>query len=132
MKRYKMPKKVMTKGLCWKYALACILEVHPKGVPNFVTNKSKDDDDRTRAWLKRKFKKGLIYIPINEFLESRDHGRNNPRGGPEGYSIMVIETTDEKTDHVVIALNGIMCFNPCDNDHDDFLHPVGFYVIYDL
>lgn len=127
-----MSKKVMKMGLCWKYALACILEVSPKTVPNFVADKVNDDDDLTRAWLKKKFKKGLVYIPINQFLESDDHGRRNPRGGPAGYSIMLLKTNDEKADHVVIALDGVMCFNPCNNDNEEFEHPIGFYLIYDL
>lgn len=132
MKRYKMPKKDMLKGVCWKYALACMLEIPPKRVPNFVTPKCKDPDDQTRLWLKTKFNKGMVYIPINQFLEAEDSNRRNPRGGPSGYSIIIIDTNDEKVVHSAIALDGILCFDSCDSDKDTFTTPLGFYVIYDL
>ena len=132
MKQYKMPQKDMAKGLCWKYALACILEIHPSKVPNFVTDKSKDDNDRTRAWLRKKFNKSILYIPINAFYESEDSDRRNPMGGPEGYSILEIETEDENSNHVAIAKDGKFFFNSCNNEWKIFKHPIGFYIIHDL
>lgn len=132
MKCYKMTPKDMTRGVCWQYALACMLEIKPSKIPNFVTPKSDIDiEDRTRAWLQKKHKKSIVYLPVNLFFESEDIGRYNSRGGPDGFSIMLIRTNDETVNHVVIAKDGKYHFNPCDNAFTDFQHTLGFYVIYD-
>lgn len=132
MKPYKMSEKDMTKGICWKYALACMLNVKPSKVPSFLDEDSSNMEDRTRVWLQKKHKKSLVYLPINLFFESTDENRFNARGGPEGFSIMLLETTDENVNHVVIAKDGKYFFNPCDNDFREFTTPLGFYIVYDL
>ena len=130
MRCYKMTKKDMTRGLCWKYALACLLGISPKKIPNFVTNNNNNDDiGNTRKWLKKKFKKTLVYIPINQFMESSKK-RENPCGGPDGYSIMIISSTDNDIEHAVIAKDGKFFFDSCDSDHNTFTHPTGFFVMY--
>ena len=129
---YKMSEKDMSKGICWKYAIACILGVNPSKIPNFVTDKSTDDVERTRTWLKKKYKKTIIWLPINLFLESECKDRENPRGGPDGYSIIIIDTIKDNTTHAAIAKDGRLFFNSCDNPNTEFTHPVGFYIIYDL
>jgi hypothetical protein len=132
MKPYKMPAKDMLKGICWKYAIACILEISPKKVPNFVTKKSMDDVERTRKWLIEKHKKSIVWMPMHLFLESACRNRENPRGGPDGYSIIIIDTVNDDSTHAAIAKDGKLCFNPCDNEYTEFKHPIGFYIIHDL
>ena len=128
---YKVPRHHKKAGQCWRYALACILNMSPKKVPNFVRNNSKDDDDRTRKWLKT-HNKSMVYLPINLFMEVGIN-RANPLGGPDGYSIMIITTTDPKEDHAVIAKDGKFCYDPnTASISEDFQHPIGFYLIHDV
>lgn len=124
---YKMPEKDMPKGVCWKYALACILGITPSKIPHFYANGVKDPMTRTRNWLKKKFKKGIVFIPANQFCDFYE----NPTGGPDGYSIIIMDTYQENIDHAAIAKDGKFYFNPCDN-HNDLKHIVGFFVIYKL
>ena len=135
MKFHKMPKRHQTKGLCWKYALACVLNIRPKKVPDFMSKAKKNGNgmEETRQWLKKKFKKGLIYVPFHCFLETGKEAEN-PRGGPDGYSIMILKTEDEDVDHAVIAKNGKFIHDPNDvpNREKEFKYPTGFCIIYDL
>ena len=128
MKPYKMPEKDRTKGVCWRYALACILEVNPKKIPDFVHKHPEKYLLKTREWLDEKYGKGMVFIPINQFMETSH--RFNPSGGPLGHSIMIIDTKDEDENHAVIAFNGCLLFDPAENDHDFFTVPLGFFVIY--
>jgi hypothetical protein len=133
MKFYKMKKKDRTKGVCWKYALACVLGISPEKVPNFVKKNSKDDSGRTREWLKRKFNKSMVYVPIRCFMETSTE-KNNPCGGPDGYSIMILSTNEEDVDHAVIAKDGKFFYDPNDEFGGEsiFLHPTGYCIIYNL
>ena len=87
----------------------------------------------TRKWLKKKFKKGIVYIPYNCFLETSKY-RDNPRGGPDGYSIMILSTVDDDITHAVIAKDGKFCHDPNDTPdrQGEFKVPVGFCIIYKL
>lgn len=128
MKFYSMPESDQFKGVCWKYALACMLGVNPKKVPHLAFG---DMYGKTRKWLKEKHKKGIAYIPINQFMENAKL-KYNPHGGPDGYSIMMVETTTDNLNHVVIAKDGKFCFDPGDIEKESITHPVGFFVLYDL
>ena len=132
MRKYKMTEKEATKGICWKYAIACLLGVSPKIVPDFVNKKKDDYMEKTREWLKKRYKKSLVYIPAGQFMET-DKPRYNPVVGPDGYSIMVAETTaNNNTNHAVIAKNGGMYHDPTPLDCSQFLGASGYFVIYDL
>lgn len=128
-----MPEKDKSRSVCWQYALACILDVKPSRVPNFPKGKKDHQADSTRKWLKQKFKKGLVFIPINWFAESKRYHRYNSLGGPEGYSIMIYDTNKDTDTHAVIAKDGKYFFDPNDEvSHEDLTVPLGFFVIYDL
>lgn len=131
MKFHKMPERHQFKGLCWKYALACILNIHPKRVPDFMSDHIKDSMDRTRKWLKKKFNKGMVYVPFNCFLEQCDD-TDNPKGGPDGYSIMIVDTVEDDTTHAVIAKDGKFIHDPNPGVGDKLKYPVGFCIVYDL
>lgn len=133
MKFYRMTPLDQTKGLCWKYAMACILNISPKKVPCFVSDDSVDDMNRTRKWLRNKFNKSIVYIPINCFFETSVE-KNNPCGGPDGYSIMILGTNEENVEHAVIAKDGRFFYDPNDYPGREtlFTCPIGFCVIYNL
>jgi hypothetical protein len=133
MKFHKMPPKHQTKGLCWKYALACILNVNPSKVPDLMRDDIEDGMAATRKWLQKKFNKGIVYVPLSCFLETGEE-KENPCGGPDGYTIMVLKTTEEDVEHAVIAKDGKFCHDPNDVPHREreFTHLAGFCIIYDL
>lgn len=121
------------RGVCWQYALACLLDIHPTKVPNFPKGKNRHQFDSTRQWLKSKFNKGLVYIPINNFAEARRNHRYNCLGGPEGYSILNYGTNSVEETHAIIAKDGKYYFDPNDRvDHNTLTSPLGFFIIYDL
>lgn len=134
MKYYVVPKKHQNSDMCWRYALACLLEINPQKVPNFVTEKSIEDTDRTRKWLREKFKKSMVYLPINQFMEVDRRFRNNPLGGPDGYSILILSTTlGDAVEHAVIAKDGKFHYDPNpSSDMNEFKHPIGFCVVHNL
>jgi hypothetical protein len=112
--------------------LACVLGISPKKVPDFVNHKKGDDYViKTRDWLRKKFNKSIVYIPVNQFMETSKI-KYNPIMGPEGYSIMVIKTASEGTDHAVVAFHGGVIHDPTPLECTDFIAPAGFFVIYDL
>lgn len=133
MKFHEMPERDQTKGLCWKYALACILNIHPKKVPDLMADHIEDGMESTRKWLKKKFNKGIVYVPFHCFLETGDE-RENPRGGPDGYTIMVLDTTEEGMTHAVVAKDGKFIHDPNNipGRQVEFTHPIGFCIIYNL
>ena len=47
-----------TKDTCWPDCLACILEVSPSRVPDFVKLYKHEYMDCSRKWLEENFKKG--------------------------------------------------------------------------
>lgn len=133
MKLYQMTERDKSRSVCWKYAIACLLGVHPSKVPIFSKRKNGHQIDETRAWLKEKYNKSLVFIPINCFAEAEKYHRNNARGGPCGYSILAYSTTDPEVDHVVIAKDGKYYHDPNDGVAYQDLHtPLGYYIIYDL
>jgi hypothetical protein len=133
MKFHIMPEKHQSKGLCWKYAIACVLGVNPKQVPDFMRDSIDDGMAATRKWLKKKYNKGMVYVPYNCFLETNT-SRDNPPGGPDGYSIMILETVEEGITHAVVAKDGKFIHDPNDfpGREKEFKHPVGFCIFYNL
>ena len=133
MKFHIMPAKHQTKGLCWKYAIACVLGISPKRVPDLMRDDIKDGMAETRKWLKKRFNKGMVYVPYNCFLETNT-ARDNPLGGPDGYSIMILETVEEDITHAVVAKDGKFIHDPnqAPGREKDFKYPVGFCIFYPL
>lgn len=119
------------KGTCWRDAIACILEVHPKKVPHFVKEYGDNYMDVTRLWLRENFKKGLVYIPSREFMETNKI-RNNGPIGPEGYSIGLLNMVSAGSNHVVICYNGGVIWDNGDDRHSEYDALGGYFVIYDL
>ena len=126
-------KKFVTaaKGTCWKDAIGCILEVHPKKIPHFVKEYGDKYMDVTRLWLRENFKKGLVFIPSREFMETGKM-RNNGPIGPEGYSIGVLDMVSVSTDHVVICFNGGIVWDNGEDRHAEYNALGGYFVLYDL
>jgi hypothetical protein len=127
-----MPEPDRYKGVCWKYALACMLEIKPSKVPHFVTPKRDNWPEDTRRWLEKYHKKGLVYVTANQFLETCEP-YFNPSGGPDGYSIIVLSSRiEEEENHAAIALDGKLFFDPCETDCNDLGYVIGYFVLYDL
>lgn len=136
VRKHMKPYSTTTKDTCWKDAIACILEIPPKGVPDFVRLYEDSYMDKTRAWLKKHYNKGLVYVPANEFMETGKLRQNGPIG-PEGYSIayVTMKGESEKEDglaHAVVCFNGGVFWDNGDDRHGEYDHIDGYYVIYDL
>ena len=101
MKRY----TTNTADTCWNDSLACLLEIPPKRVPNFLKLYKDAYMDETRKWLKENFNKGIIYIPARAFMEC-SKSRYNPPIGPSGFSIVIFDMVDDRKRHAAIAFNG--------------------------
>lgn len=127
MKQY----RTKTKDTCWPDCLACLLEINPKRVPNFVKLYRMRYMDETRKWLAEKFNKGLVYIPSRAFMETGTL-RQNPPIGPSGYSIIHLSMVDDRAMHVAIAYNGGIIFDNGDSREIEYDKVEGYFVLYDL
>ena len=127
MKRY----TTNTKDTCWPDCLACILEVRPEKVPNFVKLYGHDYMNYSRGWLGENFKKGLVYIPAGMFMET-GRMRNNGPIGPAGFSIAYLGMVTAEAMHVAIAFNGGLIWDGGDSREMEYKHIEGYFVIYDL
>lgn len=121
-----------TKDTCWKDSLACLLELEPRRVPDFVKLYGDSYMDKTREWLKEKWDKGLIYVPANAFMETGTKMRQNGPIGPEGFSIGYMNMVDDSNAHAVVCFNGGVFWDNGDNRAMEYSHISGYYVIYDL
>ena len=131
------------KNSCFRDCLGCILEIDPKGVPNFAEEYGDEYIEGAREWLGRRFKKGIIYVPAKEFMEGvvKEGCRHNTLVGPGGYSIGYMEMVDnnclckhggERRLHAVVCYNGGVLYDNGDDRHDEYDHLWGYFVIYDL
>ena len=127
MKRY----TTNTKDTCWPDSLACILEVSPKKVPNFVKLYKDAYMEETRKWLASNFKKGVVYIPAKAFMETCSM-RNNAPIGPSGFSIVRLSMVDKTAMHVAIAYNGGLIWDNGDSREEEYGEITGYFVVYDL
>jgi len=129
MKRY----TTNTEDTCWRDCLACILEVNPVKVPNFVKLYKADYMSRTRAWLDETYNKGLVYIPAKNFMETGALTFNSPVG-PSGYSMGYMTMVDKECSHVVICFNGgVLYDNGEDGERNQEYDTIkGYFVLYDL
>ena len=127
MKRY----RTITRDTCWPDCIACMLEVRPGRVPNFVKEYGGRYMDMTREWLKENFRKGIVYIPSKHFMETGVLRQNGPIG-PGGYSIAHLGMVDGRNCHVVIAFNGGVLWDNGDNRSHEYDTILGYFVIYDL
>src|SRR5258708_6764173 len=108
-----------TKDTCWRDCLACILEINPKRVPNFVKVYGSKYMDFTRDWLKDNFKKGLVYIPARCFMATSAM-RDNPPMGPSGYSIAHLSMVEQESMHVSIAYEGGIVYDNGESREDEY------------
>ncbi len=121
-----------TKDTCWKDSLACLLEIEPKYVPDFVKKYGDSYMDETRRWLKEKFNLGMVYVPSNQFMETGPLRQNGPIG-PEGYSLAYVTMEgDQELAHAVVCFNGGVFYDNGDDRHEEYNHIDGYYVLYDL
>lgn len=127
MKRYTTD----TKDTCWPDCLACILEVRPEKVPNFVKLYGHEYMNYTREWLRENFGKGIVYVPAGMFMETA-RMRNNPPIGPMGYSIVHLAMVNPSAMHVAVGFNGGILWDNGDSREFEYKHIEGYFVIYDL
>ena len=125
------PFSTSTKDTCWKDSLACLLEVHPKKIPDFVKLYKDDYMNKTREWLKEWYGKGLIYVPANAFMETGKL-RQNGCIGPEGYSIAYMSMINSVSAHALVCFNGGVFWDNGDERSKEYDHIDGYYVLYDL
>lgn len=116
---------------CWRYSLAHLLRLVPKKVPRFDPHDS-DYISKTRAWLKRKYKKGLVYVPASQFNET-EHPKYNPAGYPCGECIcvMLVEVDGCTEGHAAYICDGFI------HEHKDsccekVISILGYFILYDL
>lgn len=120
-----------TVDTCWKDSIACILEINPRYVPDFVKLYKGQYLDETRKWLAEKYGKGLVYIPSKNFMETGET-RNNPPVGPSGFSIGLLSMVDDTAYHALICFNGGVIWDNGDDRSQEYNIIMGYYVIYDL
>lgn len=120
-----------TSNTCWKDCLACMLEVRPERVPDFVKEYKNKYMDITREWLKENFGMGLVYVPARCFMETGLVRYNGPVG-PEGYSIGHLSMIDMRSMHVIICYNGMAYFDNGDDRSVEYGTIEGYFVLYNL
>lgn len=125
------PYTTTTKDTCWKDSLACLLEIEPKRVPDFVKLYGNEYMNKSREWLKEKWGKGLVYIPASAFMETGKLRQNGPIG-PEGYSIAYMSMVAKDAAHALVCFNGGVFWDNGDDRSKEYDHIDGYYVIYDL
>lgn len=125
------PYTTKTKDTCWKDSLACLMEIDPKKIPDFVKKYGDSYMNETRDWLKKKYNKGLVYVPVSAFMETGEMRQNGPIG-PEGYSIAYMNMVDDSNAHALVCFNGGVFWDNGDERSKEYDHISGYYVIYDL
>ncbi len=117
---------------CWKDSIACILNVNPKYVPDFVKKGGNNFIILTKSWLEKNYNKSILFIPANQFMETGPVRYNNPIG-PSGFSIGYISMLNPSAHHAVICFNGGIVF---DNNNPSIFNEYksieGFFIIYPL
>jgi hypothetical protein len=121
-----------TKDTCWRDCLACLLEIKPGRVPDFVKLYGDSYMEETRKWLKEEWNRGLVYIPVNAFMETGTKIRQNGPIGPDGFSIGYMNMVEEDIAHAVVCFNGGVCWDNGQNRAMEYSHISGYFVIYDL
>lgn len=116
---------------CWNDSLACLLEIPPKRVPNFLKLYRKEYMEKTREWLADNFGKGLVFIPARAFMETGKTRYNSPIG-PTGLSIIIFNIIRSEKRHAAIAYNGGVLWDNGDSREDEYENVVGYFVLYDL
>jgi hypothetical protein len=116
---------------CWRYALAHLLRLEPKQVPNFVKNDRPDFVIKTRKWL-NKFGKTILFVDVNEFCEENLAIRYNTKHYPQGDCIACVETTvNGKTDyHAFLLRDGHQLEHP--KSKSKVKDVIGYFIVYDL
>jgi hypothetical protein len=120
-----------TVDTCWRDCLGCILEIDPRRVPNFLKLYGNDYVLKTYEWLRRKHRKGMVYIPTKNFMETCEP-KFNVSVGPKGYSIGYLTMIDSSTAHVVICYDGAVVWDNGDERHEEYDILAGYFIIYDL
>ena len=120
-----------TVDTCWRDCLGRILEIDPKRVPNFLKLYGNNYVSKTYEWLNMKHRKGMVYIPTKNFMETCEP-KFNISVGPMGYSIGYLTMAGSTLAHVVICKDGAIIWDNGDERHDEYDVLVGYFIIYDL
>jgi len=120
-----------TADTCWRDSIACILGVPPSRVPDFVKLYKNEYMQKTHKWLREKYKKGMVYVPSRQFMESGAL-KFNTSGGPGGYSIGYLSMLTSNAHHAVICKDGEIIWDNGDSREDDYDVLKGYMIIYDL
>lgn len=119
-------------GTCWRDCIACILEIDPGRVPDFVKRYGDMYIEKTHEWLERRFGKGLVYVPTKNFMELGEI-KFNQSGGPRGYSIGYLTmVSSPDSSHAVVCRDGKITWDNGDDRHEEYDVLVGYFIIYDL
>jgi hypothetical protein len=109
-----------------------MLEVDPGVIPDFVKKYKDAYMDKTREWLKDYYNKGIVYIPMREFMENGEL-RFNSSMAPMGYSIGYVAMLADGMAHVIICKDGKVEWDNDDNGkHETYDVLMGYFIIYDL
>ena len=122
-----------TADTCWKDSIACVLEIDPKDVPDFVKKSNGDFVIKTREWLKKKFNKGIVYMASRNFMETGST-KYNPSVGPEGYSIgnLTMLNGINEDGHAVVCYDGKIVWDNGSDRSEEYGLLIGYFIIYDL
>lgn len=115
---------------CFRVAIANILQVEPRKVPNFLAKYGDDYCLQAKKWL-NKYNKTITYVPLTAFLETAACKYNGGAIFPDGYSIILLGRDDRKQAHVEVAYDGKIISRPTQAtpDYDEI---IGYFLVYDL
>lgn len=105
MRQYKQSILEPPRGNCFSTCLACILELDPSNLPNFIGDFPEDWLDRLTAWL-APMNLGVVFLDETERSSFY----------PPGYSIMSCTMVDGANRHCVVARDGEMVWDPSPKD----------------
>ena len=114
---------------CFRVAIANILQIEPRKVPNFVAKYNDNYCLEAKKWL-NKYNKTMTFVPFSAFLETAACKYNGGNIFPDGYCIVILKKNPDNL-HVEVAFNGKILSNPPDitPEYDAIM---GYFIDYDL
>lgn len=118
MRNYKQTILEAPRGNCFSTCLACILELDPSIVPNFIGDFPDDWLQRLQAWLEP-MNIGVVVVV--------DTGRSSFY--PSGYSIMSCLMVGGSNRHCVVAKDGEVVWDPSPKDRQIYISGLAWTVL---
>ena len=107
---------------CFRMAIANILQIDPKKIPNFSIEHGNQFMHYAREWL-NKMGKTITFCDIKSFLQCWDVKYNNGFIFPQGMCIVAFNG------HVELMHDGQIISSNGNNNNDSIL---GYFIIHDL